>query len=118
MGTWRVTLYGGDSASDVRDRVRELLRTPLEETALIRALAASFPGLNNKEDEEYPDLWLAVADQLHRYAVPAPRVFATARSIIDEGLDLAVKRTLGMTDRDLTKRAKVLDELRTLAPPP
>jgi hypothetical protein len=112
MGTWSVALYGSDAASDTRDHLRELLRTPLDERAILDALGASFPGLRNSEDEEYPDLWLAVADQFHRHAVAAPIAFETARSIIDSGLDLAVKRALGMSERDLARRKQLLSELR------
>jgi hypothetical protein len=112
MGTWSVSLYGSDTASDIRDQIRELLRTPLDVQAIVDALGASFPALNDKNDEEYSDLWLVVADQFHRHGVQAPGVFATAVSIIETGLDLKVKRALSMSERDLTKRAKVLTELR------
>jgi hypothetical protein len=112
MGTWSVTLYGSDAASDLRDQVRELLRTPLEVSAIIKTLSTGFPGLQNKDDEEYSDLWLALADQFHRHAVPARDVLATAASIIDDGLDLRMKQTLGMSDPDLAKRRRMLDELR------
>jgi hypothetical protein len=113
MGTWSVALYGSDAASDIRDQVRELLRTPLDVNAIVETLTASFPGLQNKDDEEHSDLWLVLADQFHRHAVPAREVLATAASIIDGGLDLQMKRTLGMTEQDLIKRGKVLKELRS-----
>lgn len=112
MGTWSVTLYGNDAAADIRGDVKELLRAPLDETAIIAALIQSYPALENKADEEYCDLWLAVADQLHAYGVAAPAVFAAASTIIDAGLDLDTKRSLGMGERDLARRAALLSGLR------
>jgi hypothetical protein len=112
MGTWSVTLYGNDAAADMRGDVKELLRTPLDEGAIIAALSETYPALRDRRDEEYADLWLALADQLHAHAVSAPRVLATAGAIIDDGLDLEAKRALGMAERDLAKRAKLLAELR------
>lgn len=112
MGTWSVTLYGSDAASDIRDDVRELFRTPMDDAAVIAALSKTYPGLSDKNDEDHSDLWLVLADQFHSHGQPAPKVIATAAAIVDSGLDLKMKRTLGMTERDLTKRAKVLSELR------
>jgi len=112
MGTWSVTLYGSDAASDVRDDLRELLRTAMDEAAIVAALSKAHPELNDKNDEDYADLWLALADQFHSHGVAAPKALATAHAIVDSGLDLKMKRTLGMSERDLNKRAKVLTELR------
>jgi hypothetical protein len=112
MGTWSVALYGNDSAADIRGDVKELLRAPLDEAEIIAALTESYPSLGDSSDEEYCDLWLAVADQFHAYGVSAPAVFATATTIIDTGLDLDTKRTLGMDERDLAKRGKLLKALR------
>jgi len=112
MGTWSVTLYGNDAAADVRGDIKDLLRAPLDEAGIVAALTETHPGLDDKTDEEYCDLWLAVADQLHAYGVAAPAVFATATTIIDTGLDLDMKRSLGMDDRSLARRATLLDELR------
>lgn len=112
MGTWSVTLYGSDAGNDLRADMRELFRTPMDEAAIVAALSKTHPGLKSEKDEDYPDLWLVLADQFYTRGEPAPSVFRTARSIIESGLDLDVKRRLGMDARDLKKRAKVLDDLR------
>jgi hypothetical protein len=112
MGTWSVTLYGNDAAADIRGDVKDLLRAPLDEAGIIAALTESYPSLANPRDEEHSDLWLVVADQFHSYGIAAPVALATAAAIIDSGLDLDTKRRLGMGERDLGKRAKLLTELR------
>jgi hypothetical protein len=112
MGTWSVTLYGNDAAADIRGDLKDVLRAPLDEAGILAALTKAHPGLSDKTDEEYCDLWLAVADQLHAHGVAAPAVLATATTIIDTGLDLDMKRSLGMDDRSLARRAKLLNELR------
>jgi hypothetical protein len=112
MGTWSVALYGNDTSSDIRGDVRELLRTPIDTDAIVGELSKKYPGFNNKSDEEYSDLWLALADQFHAYGIADSKVTATARTIVDTGLDLEIKRNLGMDERDLAKRERVLAELR------
>lgn len=112
MGTWSVTLYGSDAANDIRDSVRELFKAPFDGEGIVDALTKKYPNLADKRDEEYPDMWLVLADQFHAHGLKAPRVFSTANAIIDTGLDLKAKRAQSMTERDLAKRAKVLAELR------
>jgi hypothetical protein len=111
MGTWSVTLYGSDAANDIRDNVRELFKAPFDGDEIVAALTKTYPNLADKKDEEYPDMWLVLADQFHAHAVEAPRVFDTANAIIETGLDLKMKRAQSMVERDLAKRAKVLAEL-------
>lgn len=111
MGTWGVGLYGNDTSSDVRGDVRELFRTPLEIDAIVGELTKKYAGFKNKDDEDHTDLWLALADQLHTFGVSNPKVFATARAIVDSGLDLKIKRALGMEERDLAKRERLLKDL-------
>jgi hypothetical protein len=41
MGTWSVTLYGNDAAADIRGDVKELLRAPLDETAIVASSAGA-----------------------------------------------------------------------------
>lgn len=112
MGTWSTALYGSDAANDIRENVKELLRTPLDEDGIFEKLAQTYPNLKNKTDEEYPDMWLALADQFHAHGLKAAKAFVTANAIIDTGLDLKTKRACGMVERDLKKRAKLLEELR------
>lgn len=112
MGTWSTTLYGSDAANDIRDSVRELFKAPFDGDEIVAALTKVYPTLADTRDEEYPDMWLVLADQFHAYGVKAPRVFDTANAIIEAGLDLKMKRAQSMAERDLAKRAKVLAELR------
>jgi hypothetical protein len=112
MGTWSTALYGNDTSSDMRGDVREFFRTPLAPDEILAELAKKYPALDDEESEDYADLWLALADQLHAYGIANPKVFATARAIVDKGIDLEMKRALGMDERDLAKRARLLDDLR------
>ncbi|MGQ0444015.1 MAG: hypothetical protein ACT4O2_02535 [Beijerinckiaceae bacterium] len=112
MGTWSAALYGSDAANEIRDNIKELLRAPLDEYAIVAKLSEAYPNLKDQADEEYPDMWLALADQFHTHGVVAATAYATANAIIDSGLDLKTKRACGMVERDLKKRAKLLEELR------
>lgn len=112
MGTWSVALYGNDTSLDVRGDIRELFRTPIDADAVVDALAKKYPAFTDKNDEEYADVWLALADQFHAYGISNPKVLSTARSIVDTGLDLKIKRALGMDERDLVKRERLLHDLR------
>lgn len=111
MGTWSVTLYGSDAANEIRDSVRELFKAPFDDDEIVATLTKTYPNLADKNDEEYPDMWLALADQFHSHGINAPRVFRTANAIIDSGLDLKAKRAQSMAERDLARRAKLLAEL-------
>lgn len=112
MGTWSTALYGNDTSADIRGDVRELLRTPLSVAEIVAALREKHPAFEDKNDEDYTDLWLALADQLHAYGIRDPKVLTTAQAIVDSGLDLKIKRALGMGERDLAKRERVLHDLR------
>jgi hypothetical protein len=112
MGVWSTSLYGSDAAGDIRDSLRDVLRAPLDADGIVAILTTMFPTLAKPDDEEYSDMWLALADQLHRYGVAAPGVFHTADAIIGSGSDIQTKRALGMSEADLATRAKVLTGLR------
>lgn len=112
MGTWSTALYGNDTSSDIRGDVREFFRTPLTPDAILAELEKKYPALGDEESEDYADLWLALADQLHAHGIANAKVFATARAIVDKGTDLDMKRALGMDERDLAKRARLLQDLR------
>ena len=111
MGSWGTGLYSDDTACDVRDTFREVVKLPLDGPALGQRMAARFGMGDDPMAEEEVDLWLALADQMHLYALEAPEVMATARRIIETGADLAAKRELGMDDGDLAKRERALKDL-------
>jgi hypothetical protein len=112
VGTWSVSLYGNDAAADVRGDLADLLRAPLDGNEIVAALRESYSSLDDEGDGDYCDLWLAIADQFHRYGLAAPEVMDIAERIISTGLDLDAKRALGMDPRSLGKREKLLRELR------
>ncbi|MGH6840900.1 MAG: hypothetical protein ACREDV_02245 [Methylocella sp.] len=67
----------------IRDKITELLRAPLDEDAIVAKLSEAYPNLKDQADEEYPDMWLALAGQFHTHGVMAATAFATANAIID-----------------------------------
>lgn len=108
MGAWGPKLYQDDTACDLRDTFRELVKLP-EPPAKLRGRAAKRFGMgDDPKGEEETDFWLALADQFHRYGLEDAELFGLARDIIVSGADLAVKRALDMDESDLKKREKVL----------
>jgi hypothetical protein len=105
MGTWGSGLYQCDDAADLRDEFREVVRAQWDGDRL-RAWAL----------ETYPDeadVQLALADLFWSYAIEQRDVRDAALALVADGSDLESKRRLGMSDRDLKKRAVVLEELAT-----
>lgn len=111
MGCWSVKLYGNDDSSDLRDTFKDLKRIPEDAAALVARIAALNPEMRDPDDEAYCDLWLALMDQLHLHGLDDPETAARARSIIESGADIAMKRALEMSEKDLVKRQAELDML-------
>ncbi len=111
MGVWNWGLYGNDVTADLRNIFREIVRLPLDGAGLDRELAALFAGPSSPEDGSYTSFCLAEADLFHTYGIEAPLVFARAEKILSTGKDLEVHRELGMAERDLGKRAAMLEQL-------
>lgn len=111
MGTWGVGLYQCDDASDLRDDFREVVRAPWDGGRLLAWALEAYPEVGKKRAEGYADLRLALADLFWSYGIEQRDVRATALELIDGGHDLASKRRLGMSDRDLRRRAVILAEL-------
>ncbi len=116
MGSWGTGLYQNDSAADVKMVFADLSRRPTDTATLVAEVLEKLAP----EGEEEADVWLAFADLLHLHALDHPEVMTRARALIETGEDLEVKRSLGMSPRDLEKRAKVLEEVlaRWSAPHP
>lgn len=104
MGTWGVALYQCDDASDLRDDFREVVRAPWDGDRLLAWALDAYPDDSN-------DLRLALADLFWTYGIEHDDVVRAALALIDDGADLESKRALGMSDRDLKKRAAVLGGL-------
>jgi hypothetical protein len=119
MGAWGVGLYAGDFARDLRPMVATLARLPLDGDRLTEWACERFAETaRNPRDEDHTIFWLVLADQCVKRHIDAPEARGRALAIIDTGADLEVHRELGMTKRDLGKRAAMLEALRpTLAAP-
>lgn len=111
MGMWAVGLYDSDTAADVKDDFALWARIPGSVDDLIKAIVAQNPCALDEDDEDYPDIWLALADQLHVHGMAHKETFTRARHIITSGLDLATKTELGLQPNDAKKRIAVLDEV-------
>ena len=111
MGTWGGGLYGNDDAADLRDDLKEVLRAPWDGERLLAWARAAFPAAADPADTSYPDLRLALADQFWLYGIEHAETRDEALRIIEEGVDLDAKRALGMDERGLARRARLLAEL-------
>lgn len=104
MGTWGVGLYQCDDASDLRDDFREVARAPWDGDRLLAWALEAYP-------DQSTDLKLALADLFWTYGIEQSDVRDTALTVVDDGSDLESKRRLGMSNRDLGRRAAILVEL-------
>ena len=110
MGHWGIGLYQNDTAADVKTVFGDLLRRPIDIDTLMARLREA---VDFSDPDAEADAWLALADLLHQYALDHPATMARARRLIEDGADLAVKRDLGMSERDLQKREAVLGQALT-----
>jgi hypothetical protein len=111
MGTWGPGLYSCDLASDLRDDFREIVRAPWDAERLIAYLTQRYPTAADPKNEEYPDFWLVVADQMWSYGIAHAATLERARELIRSGRDSNLKRALGLVASDLRKRERQLAEL-------
>jgi hypothetical protein len=120
MGSWGTGLYQNDTAVDVRMVFADLSGRPIDTDTLVAKVFETFGCGKDPTREEDVDIWLALADQLHLYALEHPATMDRARRVITHGEDLAMKRDLDMSPRDLERREQVLAEVleRWAAPHP
>jgi hypothetical protein len=120
MGVWGAGLYSGDFAMDLRSTIRAVARLPFDGDRLIEILSETAPtAANNPDNEDHTTFWLVVADQFAKRAIICDRARQRAVTIIDAGSDLAMLAKLGMSPSDLSKRRKLLQEVRVrLTDPP
>ncbi len=111
MGAWGVKLYQSDEALDLKGSFADLKRFPGTTGELIAASKERHPELSDPDDEGYSDLWLALADQLHAHGIYDPETMARVREIVASGADIAIRRELEMSERDLVKRQAELEAL-------
>jgi hypothetical protein len=112
MGAWGIGLYSSDFALDLRESVKAIARLPFAPDELLDCLcttersAASDPG-----DPDHTVFWLTVTDQFAKRGIYCERARDRALAIIADGSDLAVMAALGMDDKSLVKRRKMLEVL-------
>jgi hypothetical protein len=113
MGVWGAGLYSGDFALDLRGTIRAVSALPFDAEDLLTILRDTVDGISdNPNDEEYTTFWLVTADQFLRRGIHSDEVIRTAIGVIDNGIDIAMLRELGMSEPDLKKRAAALVTLR------
>jgi hypothetical protein len=109
MGTYGTGLYGNDTAMDLRDELRLVVRTPWDGQRLAAWAAGAYPAIADPADEQHSDVALALADQFWLYGIDHAPTFRRARDIVTGGTDLASKQALGMSGGDLRRRARTLE---------
>jgi hypothetical protein len=111
VGTWGVALYSSDVARDLRDDLKRVVRAPWGADEIRACVAGKYRALDDASDSDHTDLWLVMADRFWSYGIEHVETFKRAFEIVASGADLATKRALGMRERDLARRAKVLEAL-------
>jgi hypothetical protein len=114
MGSWGTGLYSGDFAMDLRSTIAAVVHLPFDGDRLVEILSDSAAAAaNNPNNEDHATFWLIVADQFVKRGIISNRAREKALEIIDSGSDLATLSKLGMNPRDLSKRQRMLADLRT-----
>ncbi|EDL58986.1 hypothetical protein [Gimesia maris] len=114
MGSWGAGLYSNDIALDLKSAVAAIVKLPFESEQLIKMLAEAFTEEAGREtNEEYTTFWLVLADQFHKRGIDCPDVFSRSLKIIDSHSDLQMQESLGMDAKELKKREKYLQKLRS-----
>lgn len=111
MGTWSAALYGSDFAADLKADFAALSRLPHSDNDLVARLVAGNPAAADRGDPDHTVFWLVLAEQLHAHGIAHKETFARADDIVLTGRDLATMRELDMSERDLAKRAAVIERL-------
>jgi hypothetical protein len=113
MGSWGSGLYASDMACDLRAMIGAVARLPFDDERLVDILCERERIANDPADEDHTIFWLVLADQFEKRGLASARVRERAIAIIDEGRDLAAHERRGLNGADLTKRTRMLGELRT-----
>jgi hypothetical protein len=113
MGSWGTGLYSSDFARDLRPLIAALARLPFDPDRLLEILRETEPAAAERTDDpDHSTFWLTAADQFTKRGIDCRTARERALEIIDGGTDLALMAGLGMAEKDLAKRRKVLVELR------
>src|SRR5512133_1291996 len=111
MGTWGIGLYDNDDALDLREDFKAVVRAPWDGGRLLRWALYAFTAAADPGDSAYSDLRLALADLFWLYGIMHSDVRDEALRLVSSGADIETKRALGMSDRDLARRARALQRL-------
>jgi hypothetical protein len=111
VGTWGVGVYGSDTARDLRDDLKRVVRAPWGADEIRTWVADKYLALEDPADSDHTDVALVLADQFWSYGIAHGETFRRAFEIVSSGVDLECKRALGMGEKDLARRASVLSEL-------
>lgn len=109
MGTWDTTIFGNDTAADLKSEVRDRLADGAMPSQLVADLVEEY-GVDDAPDHNNPDhndFWLAVALALHKYGYVVEAVRSRALHIIDSQEELE-----RWEPSDRTKRAKALADAK------
>jgi hypothetical protein len=113
MGSWGTKLYSSDFALDLRPLIGAVARLPFDPDRLMEIICENEPAAaESAEDSDHSTFWLTVADQFMKRGIDCRTARERALAIIDDGTDLAMMARLGMSEKDLAKRRKMLSELR------
>ncbi len=113
MGVYGTGLYSGDFAADLKATMGALSKLPFDGDRIVEIVCSTEPDVaTNLQDADHFVFWLVVADQLCKRGIRSERALRKALQIIDSDQDLNMLKVLGMGDKDLLKRKKVLLELK------
>jgi len=121
VGVWGTGLYSSDFAMDLRTTIAAVARLPFDADRIVEILCQVEPGpAGISDDADHSTFWLVVADQMAKRSMLSAIVRDRAIMIIDRGTDLLIAGKLGMSAAALTKRRKMLLEVRArlVTPPP
>jgi hypothetical protein len=113
MGSWGTGLFDNDMTMDLRDDFRSVCRAPWDGEALLTWATDAYPMAADPTDDDHTDVRLALADLFWTYGIEHADTMGVARRIVADGTDVAKKRELGMGERDLARRSRLLARLAT-----
>jgi len=111
VGTWSVALYGSDITRDLRDDLQRIVRAPWDGDDIRAWVTTKYPSLVDATDDDHTDVTLVLADQFWRFGIEHGETLWRALEVVAGGEDLERKRALGMSEKDIARRANLLNEL-------
>lgn len=109
---WGVGLYANDTALDLKSTLAAVLRLPLDVDSILRLLLDHERALRDPGDSDYTDCWFVTADRFHRHGIIHQPTLELVQRLVDDDVDIKQKASLGLDERGLRVRRKVLGELK------